>query len=258
MALGRAALGAAQIVPAVLLEGCAAPRSRSASSRDRRRLSSSTVRGPIVFWLLGRTAGSRSRGGPDIRLALGRVVVEDPGLAVVVEEQRGSMPPTVGSHTGSDHGPGRILGRDQEIAAAIDAGVEDVERPRPAPGSTARTRRATGPALEVEHAGPVDRVADLGPVDEVGGMEDRDAGEIGEGRIDQVEVLAHARDAGIGIEAVEDRVAILPGVRLVGAITGSAPRYSNQSKRATGCAAAGAASRNASRARSFMPHNSPG
>src|SRR3546814_1467928 len=46
-------------------------------------------------------------------------------------------------------------------------------------------------------------------LDEIGALEDGQAGEIGKGRIDQIISVARARDAGIGIEAGEDRVAII-------------------------------------------------
>ena len=63
----------------------------------------------------------------------------------------------------------------------------------------------------VELRGPVDDMAELGPVHQVAAVKDRDAGEIGEGGVDQVIVVADAAHAGIGIESGEDRIAVVAG-----------------------------------------------
>ena len=55
--------------------------------------------------------------------------------------------------------------------------------------------------------GPVDRIADLRPVHQVAAVEDRDARKPGEGRIDEIIIVADAGDAGVGVEALEDWVA---------------------------------------------------
>ncbi len=69
-------------------------------------LSSSTVRGPIVFWVLGSYSWIQMARWP--RYSAG------PGGSSLLRIQprpsssknsEASMPPTVGSQTGSDHGP---------------------------------------------------------------------------------------------------------------------------------------------------------
>jgi hypothetical protein len=60
-----------------------------------------------------------------------------------------------------------------------------------------------------ELGGAIKDVADLGPVDEVFAVEDGYAGEIPEGGVDEIVIVADAADAGIGIEAGEDGVEIL-------------------------------------------------
>src|SRR4030095_16553395 len=83
-------------------------------------------------------------------------------------------------------GAGRIARGDDEIAAAIDAGVEDVEEARVV--RDRRRKQAARPAesAESEHFGTVDRIADLGPARQVAAAEDRDARKPGEGGIDQI------------------------------------------------------------------------
>ena len=151
--------------------------------------------------------------------ALGRAIVEDPGLAVGVEEQR-RVDATLESR--QPHRirpwPGRILCCDHEISAAIDAGVEDVE----SPGLRLDRRREhaarQAELFEVELLGPIDRVADLRPADQVAAAKHRDAGEIAESRRDEIEVLADAGHARVGIKALQDRIAILIGRRVHGPV----------------------------------------
>jgi len=63
-------------------------------------------------------------------------------------------------------------------------------------------------AAHGELRGAVEDVADLGPVDEVFGVEDGDAGEIVEGGVDEVIVVIHAAEGGIGMEAGDDGVEV--------------------------------------------------
>ncbi len=76
---------------------------------------------------------------------------------------------------------------------------------------------------EVELAGPVDGVGDLPPADQVATVEDGQAGEIAEAGVDQIEVPASAHHRGIGVEAGEDRVAILRGSRRGAAVIAQVP-----------------------------------
>ena len=141
------------------------------------------------------------------------IVMNDIDLAVAIEQQRGidaveAEPHRIGPR------PGRILGGDEEIAAAGNASVDDGE------GAVVITElRCVETArdfqlAEIDLARPVDGVAHLRPVHQILGMEHRQAGEVHEARIDQVIILADAHDARIGVIALPDRIQILlrPGL----------------------------------------------
>lgn len=70
--------------------------------------------------------------------------------------------------------------------------------------------------IELELRGPLDHVADVPPVDQVAALEHRDAREVGEGRVDEVEQVAGARDARVRVEAGKNGVAIASRRQRVG------------------------------------------
>ena len=76
-------------------------------------------------------------------------------------------------------------------------------------------RRAA--AGKIELAQPVDRIADLDPVHKILRLEDRQAGEMGEGGIDEIIVVAHAGNGRIGIIARQYGIDIFarPGLHLL-------------------------------------------
>ncbi len=68
--------------------------------------------------------------------------------------------------------------------------------------------------LEIKLAGTIDGVADLGPVHQVPAVEDRDARKPGEGRIDEIIIVADAGNARVGIEALQNRIGVFESGRL--------------------------------------------
>ncbi|OQB89455.1 MAG: hypothetical protein BWX86_02455 [Verrucomicrobia bacterium ADurb.Bin122] len=204
-----AALGTAEVVPAVFLEKVRPldpdrllAQVDAAVDDDRARADELAFRDVELLNPDGAVALVE-------RLVVGRIaVVDHPRAAVVVEEQRRidaveGQPLRVGPRAGG------IGGGDEEITAAVDVRTDDVE------GAVVVLDRGCEKTAGGAHPGEiklgrtVDHVANLGPVDEVAAVEDRDAGKIGEGGIDEVIILAHAADGGIGIEAGEDGIAEL-------------------------------------------------
>ncbi len=141
----------------------------------------------------------------------GRGIVHQPRRAVIVDEQRRIDAADIFDPHRIGPGPCGILGGDDEIAAAIDAGVDDIEDALVmGDGGREHAARQTQP-VEIQLAWPVDGIADLGPVHQVAAAEHRQAGEIGEGGGDEIIVAAHPRQAGIGIEPGQHRIAIFRG-----------------------------------------------
>ena len=210
MALGRAALGAGQIIPAVAIGEVRALDPDGPGAE---------IHAPVHQHGAG-PVGSLARDveflDPDGSMAfvfgraLRRAVVQDPGLTLGIDEQRGIDGAfKVGQPDGIAPRPGRVGRGNQEIAAAVDAGVQDVEQPGMM--LDGRGEDASGQAKpgEIQLVGSVDRIADLGPVDQVLAVKDRDSREVGEGRGDQVEVVSDPGHRRVGIEACQDRVAVL-------------------------------------------------
>ena len=139
-----------------------------------------------------------------------RVVADQVDLAVRIPEQR-RIDAAEGQFDGLGPGPLRPGRRHDHIAAAIDAGgdhVEDALVVRDVGGVDA-ARRAQ--ALEVRLRGAGDHVGDLGPGAQVARMEEWQAGEVRERRVDQVIVVLHAQHGRIGVVAGQDRIAVLGG-----------------------------------------------
>ncbi len=141
--------------------------------------------------------------------ASGIPVVDHPHPAVVVKEQRGID----ARHGGQPHGVGpracRIGRGDDEILFAAHARVHDVEPAiMVADCGREHAARHCDPG-KIELPRPVDRVADLAPVHQVPAVPHGDAGEPGEGRVDEIIVLPDPHDAGVWIIARDDRVAIV-------------------------------------------------
>lgn len=149
--------------------------------------------------------------------AVRHAVVDQPGAAVAVEEQRRVDAVDVEPRR-IRPGAGRMRGGDHEVAhaaaRAVEAGIGDVEA-APVVGERGGEQAAgQGFALDIGHLpGAVDGVADLPPRHQVGAVEQRQAGVIAEARSDQVEVPAHADRGRVGMEAGQHRVAALPGAR---------------------------------------------
>ena len=123
--------------------------------------------------------------------ALRNVVVDHPSRAVVVEEQRRinageAQPDRVRPW------PGRILRGDDEISAiAVEAGVGDVEGALVVADGGCEQPAGQFILAVLDLPGAIDGIADLPPRDHVTAVENRQAGEIAEGRIHQIEIIAH-------------------------------------------------------------------
>ena len=113
--------------------------------------------------------------------------MDDPRAAVVVEEQGRVDAVDIGQPHRVRPRPRRIARRQQIIAAAADARVEQVED-AVVPAEVGRIDPLPHVGLvELELARAVDGIADLGPVDEVAAVEDRNSGEPAEGRVCEVD-----------------------------------------------------------------------
>ena len=145
------------------------------------------------------------------RLAFGRAVVQDVRLAVVIEKERGIDPIDLRQPLRIRPGPGRIRRSHEEVSAAIDRRVDHIEHAIvELDGGCEHTTRHAEP-IEVELRGTIDRVTHQLPMHEVRTFQDRDAWEVGERRVHQIELIACARDARVGIKTGQDRIAILTG-----------------------------------------------
>ena len=216
---------------------CAAPRSRSAWCVG------STP--PLTISVAGRScAGRRGRIlDPDRAMALvarrprsGGPLLRTYALPSSSKKSDGSIPLDVRQPDRVRPRAGRVRRGDEEIAAAIDAGVEDVERAVMMLDRRREDAARQAEPVEIELLRPVDHIADLRPVDEVAAAEDRDAREVREGRSDEIIIVAGARDARVGVEAGRIGLRYSPAPGPVHLVDGVAPAYSNQSKRATGAA----------------------
>ena len=145
------------------------------------------------------------------RGALGRPVVDDVCLAIVVEEERridavDFLEP---------HGLGpRALGirrRDEEIAAGFHQRVDDVVDALVEVDRWREHAARDVQPVERELAGIAERVTDQLPVHEVRALVDRNAGKVRERGIDEVVLVADARDAGVGVVTRENRVVVAAG-----------------------------------------------
>ena len=139
------------------------------------------------------------------RRLVGRAIVDDIGLVPFPVDRR--VDAFEGEPDGVRPRAGRVLGGDDEIASAFDAGIGDVEKavmPADVGREHALRRAAAG---EIELFGPVDGIGDLSPVDKVFRREDRNTGEMSEGAVDEIIVVADPRDRRVGIIAAQDRIA---------------------------------------------------
>ena len=143
-----------------------------------------------------------------------RPVIYDPARAIGRKEQR-RIDRVIDPFQPDGVGPRarRICCGDDEIAATIDAGVDDKEF-----AVVVAERRSKQPARhfelgEIDLVWPVDGVADLPPVNEVAAVEDRQAGKIGKSRGDEVIIVADAEHAGVRVEARQHRVSKFAGLR---------------------------------------------
>src|SRR5581483_5028250 len=141
------------------------------------------------------------------RAVVGRVaVVHEPCVAVGVEEQRRidaveAEPDRIGPRAGG------VRGGEEEVSPAVDHRAQQVERAvvkrergREEPVRDARARVVDLPR-------PIDGVAELFPVHEIAARENRQAGEVREGGVDEEEIVADAAEARVRVEAGEDRIA---------------------------------------------------
>ncbi len=146
------------------------------------------------------------------RRFVGLAVVDEIGLVAVPKQRRidavERKPYRIGPR------PGRVLGGDDEIAPAAHAGIDDVIQ-AVVIGNVRRVN-AVGylAAGKIELPRPVDGIGDLRPTDQIPRMENRQAGEMGKGRIDQIIVLVDPKDRRVGVIPRQNRVAVLFFARL--------------------------------------------
>ena len=103
----------------------------------------------------------------------------------------------------------RILGSHHEVAPVAHIGGNHIVRAlmvADGGGVDAQPRRGT---LKGQLTLAVQHVAYLLPVHQILGVKDGHAGEILERRVDQIEVVAHPTDRGVGVETGDDGIAQL-------------------------------------------------
>ena len=105
-------------------------------------------------------------------------------------------------------GTGGILRADDEVAKGLGLGG-DVKSPVVIPDHRGPDALVVVFLVHGQLAGAMDAVADLRPVDQIPAVIHGDAGEELKGAGDQVIILPHPADAGIGIEAADDGVLVL-------------------------------------------------
>ena len=207
----RPAFGRGQIIPAVLPEDMRSfdphrlLRQVDAAIDELGRFTHHLARAPVIFLDPDRTVAVIAR--RFVRCA----VVDDIGSVVLpidrwvdaLERQPNRVRPRAL----------RVLGGDDEVAATLDAGVDDVKGAIVVADVRCEDRFGHPPPAEIQLFGPVDRVGDLRPVHQVARMEDRQAWIMGEGRQSEIIVVAHPDHRRIGIIARQDRVAILVRTR---------------------------------------------
>src|SRR5688572_27622900 len=103
----------------------------------------------------------------------------------------------------------RIRRGDEKVSASIDERGEEVERSVVILDRRRKNATRDTGAVEVELGGTVEDMADLRPVHEVPAAENRNAGEVGEARRDEIIVVLDANYARVGVEPCQHRVVIL-------------------------------------------------
>src|SRR5581483_11342961 len=105
-------------------------------------------------------------------------------------------------------GPRRIAGYGNEIASGINCRAHHVEDPVVMTDG-GREQAARDPeTVEIKFPRTIDHVADLTPVNQIAAFENRDAGEVREGGVDEIVGVADACDTRVGMEARQHRVAV--------------------------------------------------
>ncbi len=127
---------------------------------------------------------------------------------VVVEEERRVDPAEVGQPDGLGPRAGRVLRGDEEVPAAVHVGRDHVERAGVVPERRSVDAARGAGLLQGQLALARQDVAQLSPVHQVAAREDRHAGEELEAARHEVEVVPHAHDARVGVEARDHRVAV--------------------------------------------------
>src|SRR5690606_17662641 len=114
-------------------------------------------------------------------LALRRnAVVDEPGLPVLVEEERGIDPVHLRQPDRIAPGALRRGGGDDEIAAAVDQCADHIKAAVMMTNGRCEEPARDSVPFKVELLRTIQDMADLLPVDQVPAFEDRNAGKIGE------------------------------------------------------------------------------
>ncbi len=140
-----------------------------------------------------------------------QVVVHQVNGAVCVEEERRVDALHPGQPVRIGPGTGRVARGRDEVAAAVHRRGDHIEHAVVMRDSRREDAARHAQTIEIELGGTVDYIADLLPVHQIDALEHRDAREVGEAGIDQVEAPVRADDARVGMEASQNRVAVVTG-----------------------------------------------
>ena len=136
------------------------------------------------------------------------VAVDDVALAVVIEEEGGVHAADAAERDRLGPGAFWVFGGNVEIADPADESADDIVGAVVIADAWSVRAVLNRAAPHAELRGSVNHISDLGPVNQIFGMPDRNAGEVIEGGVDEVIVVAHPAEGGVGIKASDDGVEV--------------------------------------------------
>ncbi len=209
-----AAFGGGEVVEAAALEEVGAlDEAEGGAGEDVGDRAGQAAGDRVVFLQQDAVEGRGLRLAADAVGQVAPLLVDEPLAAVVVVEERGVE---AGGVEVDGIGPGAgdfrcgykvVVGVLEVAVVALHVGVDQPEAAVGVAEAGGPDAAAVGLAAHVELAGAVERAGDEAPVHQVPGVVDLDAGVPLEGRGGDEVVGADADDRGVGVEALEDRVA---------------------------------------------------
>ena len=130
----------------------------------------------------------------------------DVAFAVVVKKERGVNPRHIVEEVRGRPGTGRILRRDDEVAAVAEIAVYDVEGPLVIADRGGHNAAVSRILVHIETVLRREHIGDLLPVSQIFAVKERKAGAQLEAGADQIIVVARSADGRVRIETGDDRI----------------------------------------------------